>query len=67
MPAFVNSKLGEDGMSEAEGTTVCRFSQKKSRNDWRMDCEVMSVRSEPPESLLVNVGLTYGCANRPVS
>jgi hypothetical protein len=33
MPAFVNSKLGELGNKLAEGTIVCRFSRKKSKND----------------------------------
>ena len=36
MPAFVNSKFGESGISEDEGTMVCFFDLKKSRKDWRI-------------------------------
>src|SRR5437870_7050111 len=41
MPAFVKSRFGESGRSEADGTMVCCFSRKKSRNDWRICAEVM--------------------------
>jgi hypothetical protein len=33
MPAFVNSKFGALGSKLAEGTMVCCFSRKKSKND----------------------------------
>ena len=36
MPAFVNSKFGESGMRLEDGTMVCCFDLKKSRNDWRI-------------------------------
>ena len=36
MPAFVNKRFGESGMSELDGTMVCCFDLKKSRNDWRI-------------------------------
>jgi hypothetical protein len=36
MPAFVNNRFGESGMSEADGTMVWCFDLKKSRNDWRI-------------------------------
>jgi hypothetical protein len=36
MPALVNSRLGLSGMSEDDGTMVCDFDLKKSRNDWRI-------------------------------
>src|ERR1700685_291537 len=36
MPAFVNKRFGESGMSELDGTMVCDFDLKKSRNDWRI-------------------------------
>src|SRR5207248_8397383 len=41
MPAFVKSRFGESGKSEADGTMVCCFSRKKSRKDWRICAEVM--------------------------
>ena len=44
MPALVNSRLGELGSSGAEGTTVCSFSRKKFRNDWRISAAVMARR-----------------------
>src|SRR6478672_9293548 len=33
MPAFVNSRFGESGIRLLEGTMVCCFDLKKSRND----------------------------------
>jgi hypothetical protein len=36
MPAFVNKRFGESGISEDDGTMVCDFDLKKSRNDWRI-------------------------------
>ena len=33
MPAFVNNKFGAVGSKLAEGTMVCSFSRKKSKND----------------------------------
>jgi hypothetical protein len=36
MPAFVNKRLGESGMRLDDGTMVCCFDLKKSRNDWRI-------------------------------
>jgi hypothetical protein len=41
MPAFVNSRLGAVGIREADGTTVCCFDLKKSRNDWRISALVI--------------------------
>src|SRR6202140_2381663 len=41
MPALVKSKLGESGRSDDDGTMVCCFSRKKSRNDCRICAEVM--------------------------
>src|SRR5439155_11381527 len=41
MPALVNSKFGESGMSELDGTMVCCFDLKKSRNDWRISDDVI--------------------------
>jgi hypothetical protein len=32
----VNNRFGESGMSELDGTMVCCFDLKKSRNDWRI-------------------------------
>ena len=41
MPAFVNNKPGLWGIKEAEGTTVCCFSRKKSRKLWRISVAVI--------------------------
>ena len=41
MPAFVNSRFGASGRSDDDGTMVCFFSRKKSRNDCRISVDVM--------------------------
>jgi hypothetical protein len=41
MPAFVNRRFGESGMRLEDGTMVCCFDWKKSRNDWRIWVEVI--------------------------
>src|SRR4051812_23258435 len=41
MPAFVNKRFGASGKSDDDGTSVCCFSRKKSRNDWRTPEPVM--------------------------
>src|SRR6185437_11793699 len=41
MPAFVNNRFGESGMRLDEGTMVCCFDLKKSRNDWRICADVI--------------------------
>src|SRR5437762_8914827 len=41
IPALVNSRLGESGSSDDDGTMVCCFSRKKSRKDWRSCADVM--------------------------
>src|SRR5882757_9874619 len=40
MPAFVNRRFGESGIRLEDGTMVCCFDLKKSRNDWRI-CELV--------------------------
>src|SRR5438105_11459826 len=42
MPALVKSRFGASGMSGDDGTMVCFFSRKKSRNDCRIWAEVMT-------------------------
>src|SRR5207245_3848872 len=42
MPALVKSRLGASGKSGDDGTMVCFFSRKKSRNDCRIWAEVMT-------------------------
>src|ERR1017187_2569953 len=42
MPALVNSRLGLSGMRLEDGTMVCCFDLKKSRNDWRI-CELVII------------------------
>src|SRR6266480_6648121 len=42
MPALVKSRLGASGMSDDDGTMVCCFSRKKSRNDCRICAEVIN-------------------------
>src|SRR5262245_58953137 len=50
IPALVNRRLGLSGMRLEEGTMVCCFGLKKSRNDWRISLLVIngpaSLRSE---------------------
>src|SRR5208283_1127770 len=45
MPALVNSRLGESGMRLEDGTMVCCFDLKKSRNDWRIWVLVIMAKS----------------------
>ncbi len=45
MPAFVNSRFGESGMRLEDGTMVCCFDLKKSRNDWRIWVLVIMAKS----------------------
>src|SRR5437016_13910306 len=41
MPALVKRRLGASGKRDDDGTMVCFFSRKKSRNDCRIWTEVM--------------------------
>src|SRR5688572_27836254 len=41
MPALVKRRLGLSGMRLEEGTMVCCFDLKKSRNDWRISLLVI--------------------------
>src|SRR6266481_7696816 len=47
MPALVNSRFGESGMRLEDGTMVCCFDLKKSRNDWRISDDVIMAKSIP--------------------
>jgi hypothetical protein len=52
MPAFVNNRFGESGIRLEDGTMLCCFDLKKSRNDWRI-CELVitglpRIRKSPP-------------------
>src|SRR6187401_3845386 len=47
MPALVKRRLGLSGMRLEEGTMVCCFDLKKSRNDWRISLLVI-VRKPGP-------------------
>src|SRR4029077_8971942 len=42
MPALVKSRFGASGNSDEDGTIVCCFSRKKSRNDCRICAEVIN-------------------------
>ena len=42
---MVNRRFGESGMSEDDGTMVCDFDLKKSRNDWRICVLVIMTKS----------------------
>src|SRR5438552_5521224 len=53
MPALVKSRFGASGKSDDEGTMVCFFSRKKSRNDCLIWAEVMTPeikRDIPPDA-----------------
>src|ERR1043166_9046367 len=41
MPALVNRRFGASGRRLEEGTIVCCFDLKKSRNDWRISVLVI--------------------------
>src|SRR5205823_13517400 len=41
MPALVKSRFGASCRSDDDGTMVCFFSRKKSRNDCRISADVM--------------------------
>src|SRR5712671_4253407 len=41
MPALVKRRFGESGKSDDDGTMVCFFSRKKSRNDCRISADVI--------------------------
>src|SRR5687767_3729535 len=43
MPALVKRRFGLSGMRLEEGTMVCCFDLKKSRNDWRISLLVIIV------------------------
>src|SRR5947207_15796765 len=49
IPAFVNSRFGASGRRLDEGTMVCCFDLKKSRNDWRISALVIT-KSKPNSS-----------------
>src|SRR4051794_19199478 len=55
MPAFVKSRFGESGMRLDEGTMVCCFDLKKSRNDWRISLLVIKFNLAGPYRPLINV------------
>src|SRR5262249_29363165 len=42
MPALVKRRFGLSGMRLEEGTMVCCFDWKKSRNDWRISLLVIN-------------------------
>src|SRR6266576_811431 len=58
MPALVKSRFGASGNSDDDGTIVCCFSRKKSRNDCRICVEVMAGgspdRSKLPEAMHIS-------------
>jgi len=58
MPAFVNNRFGESGMRLEDGTMVCCFDLKKSRNDCRICADVIIF--ETAESLVKK-----NCAGEP--
>src|SRR5438094_416869 len=45
MPALVNRRFGESGRRLEEGTMVCCFDLKKSRNERRISALVIKIRS----------------------
>jgi hypothetical protein len=46
MPALVNRRLGESGSKLAEGTIVCPFDLKKSRNACRISALVIKRQND---------------------
>jgi hypothetical protein len=49
IPALVKSRFGASGSNDDDGTTVCFFSRKKSRNDSRICAEVMMGKASLPD------------------
>src|SRR5439155_26296759 len=49
MPAFVKRRFGASGNSDDDGTMVCFFSRKKSRNDCLIYAEVMVGKVSLPD------------------
>src|ERR1051325_11668449 len=47
MPALVKRRLGESGIRLEEGTMVCPFDLKKSKNDCRISALVITNKSVP--------------------
>jgi hypothetical protein len=45
IPAFVNRRFGESGRRLEDGTIVCCFDLKKSRNDCRICADVIMTNS----------------------
>src|SRR6185437_16509625 len=54
MPAFVNSRFGESGMRLEDGTMVCCFDLKKSRNDCRISLLVITLINHPGRNQTVS-------------
>ncbi|SPE56969.1 hypothetical protein SBV1_260065 [Verrucomicrobia bacterium] len=67
MPALVKSRLGESGSKLDEGTMVCPFDLKKSKNDWRISLLVMvrNLRKRLGERLAQGEG-NFGRVNEEV-
>src|SRR2546427_3830450 len=59
MPALVKSRFGESGSRLDEGTMVCCFDLKKSRNDWRIWRLVINHASGQESSRPVPPGLLH--------
>src|SRR5260370_8946783 len=57
MPALVKSRFGASGSRLEEGTMVCCFDLKKSRNDWRISALVI-FKSDPPPAATQPQGRT---------
>jgi hypothetical protein len=49
MPALVKRRFGASGNSDDEGTMVCFFSRKKSRNDCLICAEVILLTTNQHE------------------
>src|SRR5438046_1258665 len=63
MPALVNSRFGESGRRLEDGTIVCCFDLKKSRNDWRI-CDDVITHSTGGDALPRVPTSTLGLAER---
>jgi len=47
IPALVNSRFGASGIRLADGTIMCCFDSKKSRNDCRISLDVICIAYFP--------------------
>src|ERR1035437_398601 len=64
MPAFVNKRFGESGIRLDDGTMVCDFDLKKSRNDWRIWVLVIMAKLDDKDSRKERMKASWNLAGK---